>query len=164
MEKICYEPIGIIYSPFKKPQGTPIQSSAALGVQGLVEIKKKYLEGLVDLEGFSHLMLLYHFHLSGEPGLNENFHGLLATRASARPNPIGLSIVRLKNVRGSTLHILDVDIVDGTPLLDIKPYIPQFDTRIDCRIGWLHDKIDKKNTVTDDGRFSSSQSNDPMIH
>jgi tRNA-Thr(GGU) m(6)t(6)A37 methyltransferase TsaA len=167
MEKIIYEPIGFIYSPFKKPQGTPVQSSAAQGVQGLVEIKKKYLEGLDDLEGFSHIMLLYHFHLSGEPVLSvkpfldENFHGLFATRASARPNPIGLSVVRLKKISGSSLHVLDIDIVDRTPLLDVKPYIPQFDERTDCRIGWLRNNIGKMNAVADDGRFLNAQSDEP---
>jgi tRNA-Thr(GGU) m(6)t(6)A37 methyltransferase TsaA len=148
MKKIIYEPIGFIYSP----------------------IRKKYLEGIVDLEGFSHLMLLYHFHLSGEPVLSvkpfldENFHGLFATRASARPNPIGISIVRLKKIKGSTLHVLDVDIVDRTPLLDIKPYIPQFDIRTDCRIGWLRDNIFKMSTVADDGRFLGAQFDEPMAH
>jgi tRNA-Thr(GGU) m(6)t(6)A37 methyltransferase TsaA len=170
MEKICYEPIGWIHSPYKKPLGTPIQSSAARGVQGSVEIYKKYMEGIVDLEGFSHIVLIYHFHLSGRPALSvkpfldENYHGLFATRAPARPNPIGLSIVQLKKVRGTTLHILDVDIVDRTPLLDIKPYIPQFDMRTGCRIGWLRDNIGKMNTAADDGRFTGALSDEHTAH
>ena len=160
MEKIRYRAIGTIRSPFEDPKGVPIQPEAAEGVEGTVEVFRECLEGLLHIEGFSHLMLIYHFHLSKSatlhvtPFLDNNIHGIFATRAPARPNPIGISVVRLVNVQENILHILDVDIVDGTPLLDIKPYVPTFDIRAVTKIGWLEGKVDKLTTVRDDGRFA----------
>ena len=159
-ERIVYEPIGVIRSPFREPQGTPIQPSAARGVEGRVEVFPEYAEGLTDLEGFSHVVLIYHFHRSGparlsvRPYMDDREHGVFATRAPARPNPIGLSVVRLLKVEGNVLHVADVDIVDGTPLLDIKPYVPQFDAAAGARIGWLQGKLGRLPRARDDGRFA----------
>ena len=162
MEKINYVPIGIIHSSFKEPKGTPIQSSATKGVDGTVEVFPEYTEGLKDLEDFSHIILIYHFHLSKEPLLkvkpfmDNQMHGVFSTRAPSRPNPIGISIVRLVKIKGNILYIKDADIVDGTPLLDIKPYVPEFDTRKVEKIGWLERNIHKLSTSKDDGRFQSN--------
>jgi tRNA-Thr(GGU) m(6)t(6)A37 methyltransferase TsaA len=159
MHEIRYKPIGIIHSPFKEPSGTPIQPAGARDIEGTVEIASEYVGGLEDIEGFSHIILIYHFHLSGrhllkvKPYMDEKSHGVFATRAPSRPNPIGISIVRLVEVDGNVLHIKDVDIVDGTPLLDIKPYVPEFDTRKVEKIGWLKKNINKLSRARDDGRF-----------
>jgi tRNA-Thr(GGU) m(6)t(6)A37 methyltransferase TsaA len=108
-----------------------------------VEVYDDYVEGLADLDGFSHIILLYHFHESSgyrlrvKPFLDNQKRGLFATRAPWRPNPIGLSVVRLVQVEGSKLTVEDVDILDNTPLLDIKPYVPEFDQRTKTRLGWL---------------------------
>lgn len=141
--KITYAPIGIIHSPFVKSQGTPIQPAGAAGVPGTVEVFEKYRAGLRDLDGFSHIVLLYHFHRSKGfslriiPFMDTRPRGLFATRAPKRPNPIGLSVVRLDGIENGILHIRNVDILDGTPLLDIKPYVPEFDGYADVRTGWL---------------------------
>jgi tRNA-Thr(GGU) m(6)t(6)A37 methyltransferase TsaA len=160
MNDIKYKPIGIIHSPFKKPKGTPIQPAGARGVNGRVEILSEYSEGLKDIEGFSHIVLLYHFHLSKpsalivKPYMDSEAHGVFAMRGPSRPNPVGISVVSLVKVEGNTLHIQDVDIVDGTPLLDIKPYVPEFDTREAARIGWLDKRVHKLPASRDDGRFT----------
>ena len=160
MDKIEYSPIGIIHSPFKEPKGTPIQSAAAEGIEGTVEIFSEYVEGLKDLEGFSHIFLIFHFHLSKEPSLkvkpymDDEAHGVFAMRGPSRPNAIGFSIVRLVRIVANILHIQDVDIVDSTPLLDIKPYIPKFDIRVTEEIGWLEKNIHKLSKSKDDGRFT----------
>jgi len=130
--KITYRPIGIIHSPFKEPKGTPIQPKAAKGIKGMVEVFPPYEKGLKDIKGFSHIILIYHFHLSKayslevKPYMDNKLHGVFATRAPARPNPIGISVIRLIKVERNNLHIKDVDIVDGTPLLDIKPFVAEF--------------------------------------
>ena len=157
--EIKYDPIGIIHSPFKEPEGTPIQPSAGASVDGIVEVFSRYAEGLRDLEGFSHIILIYHFHLSKGPSLkvkpflDEQQHGVFATRSPSRPNPIGISVVRLVKMEGNALHIKNIDIVDKTPLLDIKPYVPEFDTTDAVKIGWLERKIHKLGQSKDDGRF-----------
>ena len=157
---IAYKPIGIIRTPFKEPKGVPIQPSAAKGIKGRVEIFPEYSLGLKDIEGFSHIILIYHFHLvkSGKlivkPFLDNEERGVFATRAPSRPNPIGISVVRLLHVENNVLYVEDVDIVDGTPLLDIKPYVPEFDVRRVERVGWLEGKITKLQETKDDGRFS----------
>lgn len=156
---IKYKPIGIIHSPFQAPKGVPVQAAVARDVNGTIEVFPEYRKGLKDLEGFSHIILLCHFHLTGEPDmmvkpfLDENKHGVFATRAPRRPNSIGLSVVKVLKVEGNIIHVAGLDIVEGTPLLDIKPYIPQFDNREDARIGWLEGNIDKFHTTKDDGRF-----------
>jgi tRNA-Thr(GGU) m(6)t(6)A37 methyltransferase TsaA len=140
---VSYSIIGHIYSPYKDIKGVPIQPTGAKGVRGTVEIDEEYRDGLKDLEGFSHIMLLYHFHLSNgplltvRPFLDDTPRGIFATRAPRRPNPIGLSIVRLVKVEGTTLYIKNVDIIDGTPLIDIKPYVPDFDHWDVEKTGWL---------------------------
>ncbi|MGA1790047.1 MAG: tRNA (N6-threonylcarbamoyladenosine(37)-N6)-methyltransferase TrmO [bacterium] len=159
MKKIIYRPIGIIHSPFREPSGTPIQAAGAKGIDGRIEIFPEYVEGLKDLEGFSHIFLIYHFHLCHKPSLtvrpflDKSPHGVFSTRAPARPNPIGLSVVRLIRVDGNMLFIQDLDIIDGTFLLDIKPYVPEFDERKRERIGWLEENIHRLNGMQDDGRF-----------
>jgi len=160
MNEIKYKPIGVIHSPFKEPKGTPIQPAGAKGTNGIVEIFPEYAEGLKDIEGFSHIILLYHFHLSkgsaliAKPYMDNETHGFFAMRGPSRPNPIGISVVRLAKVEGNMLHIQDVDIVDGTPLLDVKPYVPEFDTREVERIGWLEKNVHKLSASKDDGRFT----------
>jgi len=158
--KIIFSSIGIIHSPFKASEGTPIQPKAAKGVKGKVIVYKEYKDGLKDLSGFSHIMLLFYFHLSKSgyslkvrPYMDGNLRGVFATRAPRRPNPIGLSVVRLNRIKGNILYIEDVDILDGTPLLDIKPYVPAFDKPEIAKIGWLKDKIHRLYHKKDDGRF-----------
>jgi len=145
MDIIEYKPIGIIRSPFKKLEGMPIQPVGACGVKGEIHIEEEYTEGLTDLEEFSHIILIYHLHLSRgfslmvKPFMDDNKHGIFAARAPKRPNPIGLSVVCLDKIEGNIVYISNVDIADETPLLDIKPYIPQMERREDeevC-IGWL---------------------------
>jgi tRNA (adenine37-N6)-methyltransferase len=159
MESICFTPIGNIFTPYEEPAGTPIQAVAALGVQGRIQIFSEYLEGLKDLEGFSHLILIYVFHLCRDyalqvkPFLDDVQRGVFATRAPARPNPIGLSVVRLERVEADTLHICDVDMLNGTPLLDLKPFVPELDHRAGARSGWLGKNLARLRDAKDDGRF-----------
>jgi tRNA-Thr(GGU) m(6)t(6)A37 methyltransferase TsaA len=162
MNDVVYKPIGVVHSPFKVPQDVPIQAAAAGGVIGSVEVAGEYVEGLRDVEGFSHLILIYHCHLAQDysllvkPFMDKRLHGVFATRAPSRPNPVGVSVVRLTKLEKNVLHIQDVDIIDGTPLLDIKPFVPQFDQREAEKIGWLTGKIDKMRLSRDDGRFAKS--------
>ncbi len=159
LTEIIVRPIGTVHSPFKEPPGTPIQPGAAAGVQGMVEVFPEYAEGLRDLEGFSHIILLYYFHLAPgfsllvQPFLDDQKRGLFATRAPARPNPIGISTVRLERVDGTRLYLREVDIVDGTPLLDIKPYVDRFDRRDGATSGWVTENLDRLAGAKDDGRF-----------
>ena len=160
MEEIRYRPIGVVHSPFKAPRGTPIQPTAARDVEGTVEVFPEYVDGLKDIEGFSHIILVYHFHrvekpfLRVRPYMDDELRGIFATRAPPRPNSIGISVVELTKVEGNTLHVRGVDIVDGTPLLDIKPYVPEFDARRAERVGWLERRISHLHKTRDDGRFS----------
>jgi tRNA-Thr(GGU) m(6)t(6)A37 methyltransferase TsaA len=160
MTEIKYKPIGVIHSPFRDVEGMPIQPTGAKGVTGTVEVFAEYCAGLKDIGGFSHIILVYHFHLSKgyslevKPFMDEETHGVFAVRAPARPNPIGISAVRLVEVKGCTLHIEDVDIVDGTPLLDIKPYVPDFDRRAAERIGWLSQRSRNVRQKRSDRRFA----------
>jgi len=153
------EPIGIIHSPFTAPEGMPIQPAGAAGVRGTAEILPPYLPGLKDLDGFSHLILLYHFHrarplqLQPTPFLDTEPRGIFATRAPTRPNPIGLSVVRLLRVDGGILQLEGVDILDGTPLLDIKPYVPAFDAPTEVRTGWLEEAAAQVKSQRSDDRF-----------
>jgi tRNA-Thr(GGU) m(6)t(6)A37 methyltransferase TsaA len=160
MKEISYHPIGIIRSPYKETEGTPIQTTGAKGVSGRVEILPDYAEGLKDLGGFSHIILLYHFHISKgysltvKPFLDDTPRGVFSTRAPKRPNAIGLSVVRLVKIEGATIHIKDVDTVDSTPLLDIKPYVPEFDSKEAERIGWLTGIAEKAAETGADKRFN----------
>ena len=159
MEEIICRPIGIIRSPYKETEGTPIQTTGAKGVGGTAEIVSECAEGLRDLEGFSHIILIYHFHLSRgysltvKPFLDDTPRGVFATRAPKRPNAIGISVVRLVKIEGTTLYIEDVDIVDSTPLLDIKPYVPEFDAKEAERTGWLAGRAEKAAETDADERF-----------
>ena len=158
-DEIKFRPIGIIHSPFKEAKGVPIQPSAAKGIEGKVEIFPEYAEGIDDIGNFSHIFLIYHLHLSGKyslkvkPYMDDKERGVFATRAPSRPNPIGISVVELLEVDGNMLHIKNVDIVDGTPLLDIKPYVPEFDIHNVKKIGWLEKNVHKLPETKDDGRF-----------
>jgi tRNA-Thr(GGU) m(6)t(6)A37 methyltransferase TsaA len=160
MKKICFQPIGIVRSPFKQAKGTPIQPSASVDTEGTIELRPEYTEGLQDLEGFSHIILLYHFHKAKEPRMkvkpymDDHEHGIFAQRAPSRPNPIGLSIVRLEKIENNILFIKDVDLLDGTPLLDIKPYVPEFDIREVTHTGWLEKNVQKLDKTKDDERFA----------
>ena len=154
-----FKPIGIVHSPFKEARGTPIQPKAAKGVEATVEVFTEFADGLADLDGFSHIILICHFHLAQNyklkviPYMDDQKRGVFATRAPSRPNPIGISIVRLNRIENNILYIKDVDIMDGTPLLDIKPYVPEFDYKKDIKIGWLEKRVHKLSTSKDDGRF-----------
>lgn len=160
MQTINYTPIGWIHTPFPEPEGVPIQPVGARGIRGTVEIQPELVPGLRDLDGFSHIILLYHLHLSSGyaleviPFLDDTSHGLFATRAPRRPNPIGLSVVRLVRVEGNLLHIEDVDIVDGTPLLDIKPYFAELDSPQAESTGWLAEVLKR---IRADERFGSGR-------
>lgn len=153
------KPISIIHSPFLQALGTPIQPRLANGAEGTVEIFDKYAPGLKDLTGFERIWLLYWcdraaLEVSGlvvKPYLDNTPRGVFATRAPARPNPIGLSPVRPLKIRRSILIIRDVDILDGTPLLDIKPYISRFDSFRVARSGWLDEAIGARTVA--DSRF-----------
>ncbi len=159
MNEIKYRPIGVIHSPFKEPRGTPIQPAGAKGIDARVEVFPEYTEGLKDLEGFSRIILIYHFHLSKgsplkvRPYMDTENHGVFAMRGPSRPNPIGISTVRLVKIEDNLLHVQEIDIIDGTPLLDIKPYVPEFDSRDAERIGWLEKNVQKLPATKDDGRF-----------
>ncbi len=137
------ETIGLVHSPFKQAQGAPIQPTAAKDAKGTIEIKEQFAEGLSDLDGFSHIVVLFGFHLSKgyklkvKPFLDKNLRGVFSTRAPKRPNQIGLSIVTLEKVQGPILHISGVDMIDGTPVFDIKPYLPMLNPDGDIKIGWL---------------------------
>jgi len=158
MAEITYTPIGTVHSPFKEPKGTPIQPSASQA-QGTIEVFPEFVDGLKDLDGFSHIILLYHCHRAGKPELvvrpfmDVESRGIFAIRAPSRPNCIGLSVVRLLKIEGNILHVEGIDILDGTPLLDIKPYVPEFDSRNAERIGWLEGNVRKVRATRDDGRF-----------
>jgi tRNA-Thr(GGU) m(6)t(6)A37 methyltransferase TsaA len=154
------EAIGTVHSPFTERRGMPIQPAAAVGVAGTVEVFEEYRPGLQDLEGFSHIVLLYHFHrsegfeLQVVPYLDTEKRGVFATRAPRRPCPIGLSVVRLRGVDGAVLRIENVDILDGTPLLDIKPHVPDLDAAAEVEIGWLARARDRMSDQTADDRFT----------
>lgn len=159
-----FRPIGVVHSPFREVEGMPIQASGARGVRGEIEIFPEFQEGLTDLEGFSHIHLIYRFHRSKgyelmvRPFLDDRRHGVFATRAPRRPNPIGLSILRLLGVEGGLLRVEDLDVVDGTPVLDIKPYVQEFDVRSDVRSGWLDGRASEASANRADGRFSEPTS------
>lgn len=143
--KVTLQPIGVIHSPFHEKELTPIQPVRS-HARGQVEIFPEYADGLEDLEGFSHIHLLYVFHRSEgyslrvKPFLDTRQHGLFATRHPCRPNPIGLSTVRLVSIKDYVIEIEGVDVLDGTPLLDIKPYVPEFDRKEEVRAGWFEER------------------------
>ncbi|MGC9313470.1 MAG: tRNA (N6-threonylcarbamoyladenosine(37)-N6)-methyltransferase TrmO [Sediminispirochaetaceae bacterium] len=161
--KLEFHSIGTVHSPFQELSGMPIQPPASQGARGRVIVNEEYAEGLLDLEGFSHIILLYVFHrcrgynLQVTPFLDTVPRGLFATRAPRRPNPIGLSVVQLESVEGNVLYISNVDILDGTPLLDIKPYVPDFDPAGTVRTGWVEKAREKIPDRKSDDRFARDE-------
>ena len=159
MKNYSYEPIGIIHSEYKQKEGVPIQGVLSKESKGWIEIFPEFKEGLKDIDGFSHIFLIYCFHLSKgyslltKPFLENKKHGIFATRAPKRPNPIGISVVKLEKNKDNKLYINEVDIIDGTPLLDIKPYISKFDARDNTKMGWVKNKLDNKDNHYSDNRF-----------
>ncbi len=143
MDTIVMHPIGVIGSPYKDAKGTPIQGVFADRTEAWVEVKDKYVPGLKDLDGFSHAILLYYFHKSdreeivSKPYLEDREHGIFAIRGPHRPNHIGISVVKIKKVEGNRLYFTEVDVLDGTPVLDIKPCVKQFDSRESATSGWI---------------------------
>jgi len=160
VDKVVFEPIGVIHTPFKAPENMPVQPARGKDIEGWVEVDPRYEEALADLAGFSHIYLIFHFHrskgysLKVVPHLDTEKRGLFATRAPRRPNPIGISVVRLKRIEGNKLHICDLDMLDGTPLLDIKPCVREFDAANGLRIGWLEGKVSRARTHPSDDRFA----------
>lgn len=153
-------PIGIIHTPFTEPAGMPIQPTGAEGIKGTIEIYEKYKEGLKDLDGFSHIILIYFLHRSKnyklkiKPFLDNKLRGLFSTRAPNRPNPIGLSTVKLDKIEDRNIHVKNTDILDGTPLLDIKPYVPNFTNFSNIKTGWLEEASKKAYIKRSDNRFN----------
>ena len=159
-EKTEFKPIGIIHTPFKTREDVPIQSTGGQDVEGIVEVYPEYAEGLADLDGFSHILIIYHFHLSEGyklkvvPFMDTVERGLFSTRAPRRPNALGVSVVRLERIEGNEVHIRGIDMVDGTPLLDIKPCVPHlYPSPDEVRMGWLEGKTDRMRRKRADGRF-----------
>ena len=142
-EQIALTPIGVIHTPYTETREMPIQGRFKADVEGWIELEERYVPGLKDLDGFSHLILIYYFHLSdreelqGQPYLEDETHGIFAIRSPHRPNHLGLSVVRLQRIEGNMIYFTEVDMLDGTPLLDIKPYVGHFDGRDGVRSGWL---------------------------
>jgi len=147
MEEIKLKPIGIVHSVFKEPFDVPKNSTDDMDYKGTIEIFHEYKDGLKDLDGFSHIVVLFYFHKSEyshlivKPYLDDHLRGVFATRSPHRPNFIGLSIVELLRIDEGVLHIRGIDMIEGTPVLDIKPYIPEFESNDGIRIGWLEGKI-----------------------
>lgn len=165
MNEVRFKAIGRIRSPFREPAGTPIQPSRSGGAKGTVEVFDEYVDGLKDLDGFERIWLIYWLDRAPEPRLlvtpflDDCRRGVFATRAPARPNAIGMSSVHLLRVTGNTLEVADIDVVDGTPLLDIKPYIAEFDCHAVTRSGWF-DRAAGRRSVAD-GRFDRTQGKQP---
>lgn len=143
MEQIVMSPIGIIHSPYTQAKNIPIQGTFRPEVEAWIELKEEYADGLKDLDKFSHAIILYHFHLSREeriqssPFLEDETHGIFAIRSPHRPNHIGLSVVKIKRIESNKLYFGEVDVLDQTPVLDIKPYVKYFDWRHDVVCGWV---------------------------
>ncbi len=160
MRQFMFESIGVIRTPYTSLENMPIQPAGAKDVEGLIELNHIYADGLDDVDGFSRVILLYAFHqsqgwrLKTTPFLDNVPRGLFATRAPKRPYSLGLSIVRVTSRDANTLNILDVDMLDGTPLLDIKPYIPALDAHADGRIGWMEGRAHNAITIRSDNRFT----------
>ena len=143
MKPITLTPIGIIHSPYKSSKDMPIQGVFKPDVEAWLELDEKYVPGLKDLDGFSHAILIYYFHLTdevhlqGRPYLEDEKHGIFAIRSPHRPNHLGFTIVKIQKIEKNRIYFTDVDVLDGTPLLDIKPYCPEFDHRENVKYGWI---------------------------
>jgi tRNA (adenine37-N6)-methyltransferase len=159
MSEIIYKPIGLIHSPYKGLRNLPVQPSGAVGIKGFIEIFPEYESGLADLDGFSHVVVIYHMHLVKSfslkviPFIDNEERGIFATRAPVRPNPIGLTVVKLIGIRKNILEIENIDIVDLTPVIDIKPYFNLVEKDQPVRIGWMTGKTDRLKTKKTDTRF-----------
>ena len=159
--KIELESIGKIYTEFTEIEGMPIQPTGAKGVKGEIIIKDKYADGLKDLEDFSHINILYLLHkvdgylLEVKPFMDNNTHGVFATRSPKRPNRIGSSVVKIDKIEGNTVYVSNIDVLNETPLLDIKPYVPQLyeDTIDELKIGWFEANHNKAKSQKSDDRF-----------
>jgi len=157
--EITYSPIGTIHSPFHKLTSMPIQPSSESSAPGTVDLLPEFTLGLKDLQGFSHIILIYHLHqsyrysLTVVPFLDTEPHGVFATRAPHRPNPIGVSVVPLIRIDDNIIYVDQLDVLDGTPLLDIKPYVPEFDTPTEIHLGWLEGAKGKVRNTRSDNRF-----------
>ncbi|SHJ90120.1 tRNA-Thr(GGU) m(6)t(6)A37 methyltransferase TsaA [Malonomonas rubra DSM 5091] len=155
------EPIGVIHSPFHQIAEMPIQPGGAKGEIGRIELNPELVEGLSDLAGFSHIIVLYHFHrveknsLTVTPFLDPEPRGVFATRAPTRPNHIGLSVLKLQKIEGNILTVESIDILDGTPVLDIKPYLPEFDQpEGEITTGWMQQGHEGVKNARSDKRFA----------
>ena len=160
MDDVVLTPIGVVRTPFADHAGMPIQTVAATGVRGRIELLPEYAAGLADLEDFTFLHLITYLHRTGPaslrvlPYLDTTERGVFATRSPKRPNPLGLSLVRLTGIEGAVLQVEELDLLDGTPLLDIKPYVPPFDERADARYGWFEQRAQNVHSVRADARFA----------
>lgn len=162
--EIIYNPIGVIHTPFHNPEDMPIQPVSRVSGLGCIEIYPEYVAGLQDLEGFSHIYLIYHFHrvrraeLLVKPFLDHEMRGIFSTRAPCRPNSLGLSLVEIVSFENNLIHVAKIDVFDKTPLLDIKPYVPQFESDYNnIRIGWLEQAKERISTQKSDDRFVQEQ-------
>lgn len=152
-------PIGVIHTPFQNIEDMPIQPKGAVGTKGQIQVDEAYQQGLKDLDGFSHIYLIYSFHkvirteLTVVPFMDTQPRGVYATRSPLRPNHIGISIVRLEKIKGNMLHVLDIDVLSGTPLLDIKPYVEKFDSVEHSTSGWMQASARDVAKKRSDNRF-----------
>ncbi len=159
-EPIMLEPIGVIRTEFHTSSGLPIQASMS-DAEGIVELYPSFVEGLATLEQFSHVILIYWFHrarpvdLTVVPYMDTQPHGVFATRSPSRPNSIGLSTVELLEIDGPLVRFRGADMLDGTPLLDIKPFVPEFDNREGSSSGWLTEYLHKTPRKFSDDRFEA---------
>ncbi len=155
MNQITMHPIGVIHSPYKEAKDIPIQGIFKNKVEAWIELENQYISGLKDLNGFSHAIIIYYFHKSdredieGSPFLEQNKHGIFAIRSPHRPNHIGVSVVTIKSIKENKLYFTEVDMLDETPVLDIKPYVKHFDSRDNVASGWL-DKHFKNGNIPDE--------------
>jgi len=151
VETVSYIPIGIIHSPFKENIGVPRQAVGASDIKGTIEIFNEFADGLKDLDGFSHIVVIFHLHMIERPSLKAcppwdgKEHGVFATRSPYRPNPIGVSVVGLEGIEKNILNISGIDMADSSPVLDIKPHVPDLNPTKNIRIGWLTDKVEGMN-------------------
>ena len=143
MNQIVFKQIGIIHTPYHESKDIPIQGTFKPGSEGSIDLEEQYVRGLQDLDGFSHAILIYYFHqspkehLEGKPYLEDETHGIFAIRSPHRPNHLGMSIVKIKEIKSNRIYFTEADMLDGTPLLDIKPYIKYFDCRENVISGWV---------------------------
>ena len=157
---ISYDPIGFFNTPHKDVRDMPIQPPGALGVRGSILVLPEYREGLADLDGFSHIIVLYLRHrvrgrdLRVIPFLDTREHGIFATRSPRRPNPVGLSVLRVNAVTEVAVFVENVDMLDGTPVIDIKPYVPDFDVWPAERVGWFEGRSCNAGHARSDARFA----------